>query len=63
MEAVALMNTDVERIVVSIRMLHESWATAVESAVAIFLLEREVGRLALAPIAVAVGMPPSSLLY
>ncbi|KAH8724224.1 P-loop containing nucleoside triphosphate hydrolase protein [Phaeosphaeriaceae sp. PMI808] len=55
MEAVALMNTDVERIVVSIRMLHESWATAIETAVAIFLLEREVGLLALAPIAVGLA--------
>ena len=52
MEAVALMNTDLERIVVSIRMLHESWATAIEIAVATFLLERQVGLLALASIAV-----------
>ncbi|KAF2031181.1 P-loop containing nucleoside triphosphate hydrolase protein [Setomelanomma holmii] len=55
MEAMALMNTDVERIVVSIRMLHESWATAIEVAVATFLLERQVGRLALAPIAVGLA--------
>ncbi|PVH99336.1 P-loop containing nucleoside triphosphate hydrolase protein [Periconia macrospinosa] len=55
MEAVSLMNSDVERIVVSIRMLHESWATILEAAVAIFLLSREVGVLALAPIAVGFG--------
>ncbi|RDW93046.1 ABC transporter, integral membrane type 1 [Aspergillus mulundensis] len=47
--AIALMGTDVERIVGGFRSLHELWASLVEVAVAIYLLERQVGVACLVP--------------
>ncbi|KAB8206354.1 P-loop containing nucleoside triphosphate hydrolase protein [Aspergillus parasiticus] len=40
--AVTLMGTDVERIWISLKTLHDCWASLLEVAVAIYLLERQV---------------------
>ncbi|CEL03679.1 hypothetical protein ASPCAL04825 [Aspergillus calidoustus] len=52
--AVSLMSTDTESICQSATSLHELWAAPIESAVAIFLLYRQLGLAALAPVAVAI---------
>lgn len=52
--AVSLMSTDTESICQSAATLHELWASPIESAVAIFLLSRQLGLAALAPIVVAI---------
>ncbi|CAI7586196.1 unnamed protein product [Penicillium crustosum] len=51
--AVSLMSTDTESICHSAATLHELWASPIESVVAIFLLYRQLGLAALAPIVVA----------
>lgn len=53
--AVALMGTDIERIVQSLQMLHETWASLLDVAIATWLLERQLGLACLAPIVVVVG--------
>jgi ATP-binding cassette subfamily C (CFTR/MRP) protein 1 len=52
--AVSLMSTDTESICQNATTLHELWASPIESAVAIFLLYRQLGLAALAPVAVAI---------
>ncbi|CAG7955917.1 unnamed protein product [Penicillium olsonii] len=52
--AVSLMSTDTDSICQSAATLHELWASPIESAVAIFLLYRQLGLAALAPIVVAI---------
>ncbi|KAL2851083.1 P-loop containing nucleoside triphosphate hydrolase protein [Aspergillus pseudoustus] len=52
--AVSLMSTDTESICQSATTLHELWAAPIESAVAIFLLYRQLGLAALGPVAVAI---------
>ncbi|WQF78674.1 Putative AAA+ ATPase domain, ABC transporter type 1, transmembrane domain-containing protein [Colletotrichum destructivum] len=51
---VSLMSTDTESICQSAATLHELWASPIESAVAIFLLYRQLGLAALAPVVVAI---------
>ncbi|OQE44692.1 hypothetical protein PENCOP_c002G03156 [Penicillium coprophilum] len=41
--AITLMGTDVERIASGFRLIHELWASLIDIAVAIFLLERQLG--------------------
>ena len=52
--AVSLMSTDTESICQSAATLHELWASPIESVVAIFLLHRQIGLAALAPVVVAI---------
>lgn len=52
--AVSLMSTDTESICQSAATLHELWASPIESGVAIFLLHRQLGLAALAPVVVAI---------
>ncbi|CAG8388874.1 unnamed protein product [Penicillium salamii] len=52
--AVSLMSTDTDSICQSAATLHELWASPIESAVAIFLLYRQLGLAALAPVIVAI---------
>ncbi|KAJ5968505.1 ABC transporter integral membrane type 1 [Penicillium viridicatum] len=52
--AVSLMSTDTDSICQSAATLHELWASPLESAVAIFLLYRQLGLAALAPVVVAI---------
>lgn len=49
------MSTDTQRIADGIKFVHELWATLLEAGLAIFLLQRQVGALAVAPIGIALG--------
>ncbi|KAL4952600.1 P-loop containing nucleoside triphosphate hydrolase protein [Aspergillus filifer] len=51
-ESVTLMSADIERIVQGWQTLHEMWATVAEIALAIFLLEKELGVACLVPVGV-----------
>jgi hypothetical protein len=50
--AIALMGTDVERIGYNFLQIHEIWASIIEIAVAIWLLEQQVFLACLAPVVV-----------
>jgi len=50
--AITLMGTDVERIVQSIRLLHELWACIPEAAIGIWLLARQLGVASLVPMVI-----------
>ncbi|KAL4798804.1 P-loop containing nucleoside triphosphate hydrolase protein [Aspergillus venezuelensis] len=47
--AITLMGTDVERIVNGFKVFHELWASLLDIAIAIYLLERQVGAACLVP--------------
>lgn len=49
------MGTDVERISQSFVVLHEIWATFLEVAIAIWLLERQLSVACVAPVALSLG--------
>ncbi|KAK4073442.1 uncharacterized protein Triagg1_5268 [Trichoderma aggressivum f. europaeum] len=49
--AVTLMGTDIERIASAMQLLHETWGSLVEIAIACWLLERQLFLACLAPIA------------
>ncbi|KAL4951097.1 P-loop containing nucleoside triphosphate hydrolase protein [Aspergillus filifer] len=51
--AVTLMGTDVERIVNGFKVFHELWASLLDIAIAIYLLERQVGAACLVPAVIA----------
>lgn len=53
--AVTLMGTDVERIASGFRLIHEMWASLIDIAVAIFLLERQLGVACLVPALIVIG--------
>jgi ATP-binding cassette, subfamily C (CFTR/MRP), member 1 len=53
--AITLMGTDVERIVQSLRLVHELWATMPEVAVAVYLLARQMSAAAVAPMVICIG--------
>jgi hypothetical protein len=53
--AVTLMGTDVERICSSLGAFAECWVSALEIAVGVFLLERQVSVACVAPAAVSLG--------
>jgi hypothetical protein len=54
--AITLMSTDVERIVLSMRVIHEIWANILQLGIGIFLLERQLGVAYVAPLVVSLGM-------
>ncbi|PWY66113.1 putative multidrug resistance-associated protein [Aspergillus heteromorphus CBS 117.55] len=66
-EAVTLMGTDMERILSSTRILHETWASIVSVGVAIWLLELQVSIACIMPAIIAVacvlGTTPISTRY
>lgn len=53
--ALTLMGTDVERIVNSFRSLHEIWASIIEVAIAIYLLQRQIYLACLVPAIISLG--------
>lgn len=53
--AITLMGTDVERIASGFRSIHEMWASLIDIAVAIFLLERQLGVACLVPAVIVIG--------
>ena len=56
--SLTLMSADIERIVTGWQTMHEIWANLIEIALAIYLLERQLGVACVIPVAVALGMPP-----
>jgi len=56
------INTDVQRIIVSLQEVDDLFATPVEIAVAIFLLYRQIGVSCVAPIALSTGISCVSFL-
>jgi len=53
--AVTLMSTDVERIEQGLKQLHEFWANLLQTCIATYLLQRELGLACLTPIGLAIG--------
>jgi len=51
--AITMMGTDVERIVTSLKSMHEAWASALQVGIAIWLLQRQVGLACLIPVLIA----------
>lgn len=58
--SLTLMSADIERITNGWQTMHECWANVVEVAIAIYLLERQLGPACAIPIAVAVCKPDLS---
>lgn len=56
--SMTLMSADIERIVQGWQSMHEIWAAAVEVAIAIYLLERQLGVACAVPIGVSIGRVP-----
>lgn len=52
--AVTLMDTDVGRVVGIFTSIHELWASVLEVAIAIFLLERQVFAASIVPVVVVI---------
>lgn len=61
--AITLMSTDVERISNGTTHIHETWANIVEVAIAIWLLERQLGVACIVPVVFGAGehLPPRPL--
>ena len=53
--ALTLMSSDVDAIAGSLQNIHEIWASAIELAIAIYLLERQVGVACLVTVALVIG--------
>jgi ATP-binding cassette, subfamily C (CFTR/MRP), member 1 len=53
--SITLMSADIERIVTGMQTSHEIWANMIEVALAIYLLERQLGVACVIPIGVAVS--------
>ena len=53
--AITLISADTERINLGLRNMHEVWANVIELGVAIYLLQREVGAVAVVPLFIAAG--------
>lgn len=60
--AITLISADTERINLGLRNMHEVWANIIELAVAIYLLQREVGVIAVVPLFIAAGNSNLALL-
>lgn len=58
---IQLMSTDIERICVSLKNLHEIWANVIELGIAMYLLQHQLGLACLVPVAVIAGEWPSKL--
>lgn len=53
--AVTLMSTDVERIVLGMVKVHDTWSTLIQVACAMYILYQQVGVVFIAPIALSIG--------
>lgn len=56
------MGTDVERIIVSMRNIHELWAALLEVGIAIWLLQQQVWIACVVPLVISIGMLVVSLM-
>lgn len=54
-ESVTVMSADIERIVQGWQTMHEIWANVAEMALAIYLLQRELGVATVVPVGVSIG--------
>lgn len=54
-EAITLCGTDVEVIVGSVKVIHETWASLVEVGVALWLLERQIFAACVVPAIICIG--------
>lgn len=54
-EPMVLMGTDIEKIALSLRQVHEVWASIIEIAIALWLLEKQMGSASIAPAVLTVG--------
>ena len=64
--SMTLMSADMERIVQGWQTMHEIWSNLIEVAVAIYLLERQLGVACVVPVAVSIGgffSPPSVVVH
>ncbi len=52
--SMTLMSADIERIVQGWQTMHEIWANAAEVAIAIFLLQQQLGVACVVPVAVSI---------
>ena len=55
-DPMVLMSTDIENIALSLRQVHEVWASVIEIALALWLLERQMGPAFVAPAILTLGM-------
>ena len=53
--AITLMSTDIDRIARSMSKAHEIWASSIETCIAIYLLERQIGWACVAPLVIALA--------
>ncbi|KAI6914412.1 P-loop containing nucleoside triphosphate hydrolase protein [Hortaea werneckii] len=60
--AITLISANTERINLGLRNMHEVWANIIELAVAIYLLQREVGVIAVVPLFIAAACAAGSFL-
>ncbi|KAI7202495.1 multidrug resistance-like protein [Hortaea werneckii] len=60
--SITLISADTERINLGLRNMHEVWANIIELAVAIYLLQREVGVIAIVPLFIAAVCAAGSFL-
>jgi len=56
--AITLMGTDVERIVQSLRLIHELWASILEVSIAVWLLARQLGAASVVPVIIGICESP-----
>lgn len=56
--AIALMGTDVERIILGFRSIHELWGSLLDIGIALYLLERQVFVACIVPAVIASGELP-----
>lgn len=55
-KAMTLMSADVDRLTVSLESVCEVWANFIELAIGLWLLERQLGWVCVAPIVIVAGM-------
>lgn len=54
-DPMVLMGTDIEKIALSLRQVHEVWASIIEIAIALWLLEKQMGAAFVAPAVLTIG--------
>ena len=55
-DPMVLMGTDIEKIALSLRQVHEMWASVIEIALALWLLQRQMGAAFAAPAVLTLGL-------
>ena len=58
-DPMVLMGTDIEKIALSLRQVHEVWASMIEVALALWLLERQLDEAFVAPAILTLGRLPA----